>query len=500
MLIKQILYAALITSLLCSNTEGNDRPNLLLLSIDDLNDWVGCMGGHAQAKTPNIDRLAQRGVLFTNAHCQAPLCGPSRASWLSGRYPHATGVYQQPIKDTLAKDDTFFRGHLMPEYFAKNGYHTLGVGKITHGYPGKIAFHEYGGNFHGFGPYPPGRQRFNYFLPDVPWSGTLTDWGKFPDQDTDLSDTKTADWAIKNLNRNFDKPFLMGVGFVRPHVPFYVPAKWFDLFPLSEIQLPEILEEDLSDVPETGRAVHEVPKYPNLRFLQAEKGLQHRKCVQAYLACVAYVDHQVGRVLAALESSQHAENTIIVLLSDHGYHLGEKDRVSKHSLWEESTHVPLCFVDLRTKTKNAVAVGKRSDLPVGLIDIFPTLIDLCRIPKLTSNEGMSLAKVLSAPHETTLSRQGVLTTYAKGNHAIRTERYRYIRYEDGSEELYDHDADPREWRNLAGTGNAAETLAQLRLLLPKHDAPYHASTSTKPINQWFEAHFERHVNPKLRPK
>ena len=182
------------------------------------------MGGHAQAKTPNIDRLAQQGVLFTNAHCQAPLCGPSRASWLSGRYPHATGVYQQPVKDTLAKDDTFFRGHLMPEYFAKNGYHTLGVGKITHGYPGKIAFHEYGGNFHGFGPYPPGRQRFNYFLPDVPLSGTLTDWGRFPDQDADLSDTKTADWAIKNLNRNFDKPFLMGVGFVRPHVPFYVPA------------------------------------------------------------------------------------------------------------------------------------------------------------------------------------------------------------------------------------------------------------------------------------
>ncbi len=474
----------------CSFVHADSRPNVLLIAIDDLNDWGGCMGGHPQARTPNIDRLAQQGVLFTNAHCQAPICGPSRASFLSGLYPHATGVYQQPNKDSLSEDRSHFRGHLLPEYFARHGYHTLGVGKITHGYAGKLAFDEYGGDFRGFGPYPPGRKRFNYFLPDVPWSGTLTDWGAFPAVDKELSDHMAAEWAIEQLGRQFDKPFFMGVGFVRPHVPFYVPQKWFDLFPLESIQLPAVRHDDLDDVPAIGRAIHEVPKYPKLSFLQAQDNLQFRKCVQAYLACMAFVDHQVGRVLTALEESPDATNTIVVLLSDHGYHLGEKNRVCKHSLWEEATHVPLCFADLRPKTSRVIATNVDCNLPVGLIDLYPTLTDLCGLPRNSTNQGESLTGVLQSPKSDTLKRRAILTTYARNNHSIRTERFRYIHYEDGSQELYDHQLDPQEWNNLADDPRYASEIAQLKAFLPKSNAVYHSSTSTSPINAWFQRHFE----------
>ena len=311
------------------------KPNLLFIAIDDLNDWVGCLDGHPQARTPNIDRLAKRGTLFVNAHCQGPICGPSRASLLSGYYPHVTGIYQQPKGKAMEKDRTFFHGRMVSHYFADHGYRTLAVGKITHGYSAKLAFDSYGGKFDGSGPKPSGGRRFNYHLPDVPWTGTQTDWGAFPEKDDDMSDHKSADWAVERLAGESKDSFFLAVGFIRPHVPFYVPQKWFDLFPLDAVQLPPVRDDDLRDVPEISRRIHELPKYPRLVFLQRNDNEQFRKCVQAYLACVAFVDHQVGRVLDALGKGPHADNTVVVLFSDHGYHLGEKDRVSKHSLWEE---------------------------------------------------------------------------------------------------------------------------------------------------------------------
>jgi arylsulfatase A-like enzyme len=217
-----------------------ERPNVLFIVIDDLNDWVGCLKTHPNAKTPNIDALARRGTLFTNAHCQAPICGPSRASLLSGKYPHSTGVYQQPAKPGLQSDLENFKGHLLPEYFAKHGYRTFGGGKITHGYPMKDAFQEYGGGFGGSGPKPGDKTvRFNY-SPDltISFTGTQTDWAAFPDVDTKMPDHKVASWAEEVLRRKHDDPFFLAVGFVRPHVPFYVPQKWFDLFPIDEIVLP----------------------------------------------------------------------------------------------------------------------------------------------------------------------------------------------------------------------------------------------------------------------
>lgn len=461
---------------------------MLFIAIDDLNDWVGCLNEHPQAKTPNIDSLAAAGMLFTNANCQAPICGPSRASLLSGLYPHTTGLYQQPKGKPMEKDKQNFRGHLLPEYFASHGYETLAVGKITHGYSAKTAFQKYGGKFAGSGPKPAEGKRFNYHLPDVPWTGTQTDWGTFPERDEEMTDHQAADWAIEQLKSKHDSPFFLAVGFVRPHVPFYVPQKWFDEFPLKDIELPKIKNDDLDDVPKISRDIHVLPKYPKLDFLQRNENEQFRKCVQAYLACGMFVDHQVGRVLKAFNESDYADNTVVVLFSDHGYHLGEKDRVSKHSLWEESIRVPMIVVPARNHELHQAAKGKRCSQPVGLIDLYPTLTELCGLPAKKSNQGQSLRPLLQNPD--TKWRWAILSTYARGNHTLRSERYRYLRFENGEEELYDQALDPYEWKNLAGDKIYTEVLEEFRTQLPKNEAKYHAANQSGAINRWFAEHLQ----------
>ena len=465
------------------------KPNALFIAVDDLNDWVGCMKGHPQAKTPHIDRLAERGMLFTNAHCQGPICGPSRASLLSGFYPHRTGIYQQPGGKAMEKDEKFFHGRMIPHCFSSHGYHAWGVGKIAHGYSDRKLFHSYGGKFSGSGPKPPNGKRFNYYPPDIPYTGTQTDWGAFPERDEDMTDYKVADWAVERLGRKSDKPFFLGVGFVRPHVPFYAPQKWLDLFPLEKIELPPVLADDLLDVPETSRRMHDLPKYPKLDFLRKNEDEQFRRCVRAYLACITFVDHQVGRVLDALDQGPHAEDTVVILFSDHGYHIGEKDRVSKHSLWEESTRVPLIVAPAKSQGSEFGDAGRKCSRPVGLIDLYPTLLEMCGLPPNPSNEGKSLVPLLRNPSDDW--RFAVLTTYARENHALRSERFRYMRMEDGTEEFYDHKDDPQEWRNLAGDKRHAKTIKRFRNALPKRDAPYHPSVRSAPTNAWFKEHLAR---------
>jgi arylsulfatase A-like enzyme len=477
-LVFLLLPAIVLSSTTASRGGVDERPNVLFIAVDDLSDWVGCLGGHPQAYTPNIDGLAARGMLLTNAHCQGPICGPSRASLLSGLYPHTTGVYDQPSKSLW--EEPRFKDRLLPQYFSRHGYRTMGVGKIAHGYPLEQVFEESGpkGNS---GPKP--KERFQYHLPDVPWTGTQTDWGMFPDVDEKMPDHATADWAVEQLRKTHERPFFLAVGFHRPHVPFYVPAKWFQRFPLDEILLPAVRNDDLDDVPEISRRLHDVPKYPKLDFLQADDNKQFKLCVQAYLACTSFVDHQVGRVLRALQRSEHADKTLIVLFSDHGYHLGEKNRVSKHSLWEEATRVPLIIV--RPGESEARTCGK----PVGLIDLYPTLVDLCGLPAVATNEGRSLRPLLNDPQGPW--RETVSTTYARGNHALRSVRYRYIRFEDGSEELYDHASDPHEWTNLAAREDMRAVIDRLKSHLPTSDAPYHPSVRPGAINPWYADHFRR---------
>ena len=454
-----------------------ERPNVLLIAIDDLNDWVGCLGGHPQAHTPNIDRLAKQGTLFSNANCQAPICGPSRISLLSGKYPHETGCYHQPTK--AVADDEQLVSRFLPLHFSRHGYKTLSTGKVSHGVPEKDIF-QVTGIKGSSGPKPRNQRRFHYAPPRTSFSGTQTDWGIYPEDETLMPDHQSASWAIQRLEERHDSPFFLAVGFVRPHVPFYTQQKWFDLFPLESLVLPEIPIDDLKDVPLTGRAVNHAANYPQPAWLRANDNGQLKLCVQAYLACVAFVDYQVGRVLDALSASKYADNTIILLFSDHGYHLGEKEVVAKHTAWEESARVPLIVSVPGMKQIGIV------DKSVGLIDIYPTLVALAGLPAQTENSGASLVPLLRNPEADW--RGGTLMAWGRGNFSYRTHRYRYIQYTDGSEELYDHGADPHGWHNLAGLTEQTPRITRLRKQIPTTPSPLHPATSGKPHNAWFQAY------------
>ena len=432
-------------------TREMTRPNVLLLIVDDLNDWVGCLGGHPQAHTPHIDRLAQRGVLFTNAHCQAPICNPSRVSMLTGMLPSTTGIYLlQPTQFRVS--DALKHVQTLPQYFAEHGYETIGTGKIWHNSTSRNTFQKYGPRG-SFGPLP--KQKFHYKQGHRLW-----DWGEYPETDAQTPDAKVADWAIGELQEKRERPFFLAVGFFRPHVPMYAPPAWWQKLPAEDdIELPQTLVTDRDDIPEYGkRLTHGAPAPRHEWFVQNR---QWRRAVRAYLACTAFVDHQVGRVLTALEASLYAENTIVVLCSDHGFHLGEKQRWAKRSLWTRSTRVPLI---VRAPGLQTSASCTR---PVGLIDIYPTLVLLCGLTPNGLLEGRSLVPLLR-DHRAAWDRP-VVTTFYQNNHSVRSEHWRYIRYADGSSELYDLREDPHEFHNVASDDKHTGIIRRLTLALPDHN-------------------------------
>lgn len=448
--------------LLSSTGVAGKKPNVLLLSIDDLNDWVGCLGGHPQAKTPNIDRLAKRGTLFANAHCQSPVCNPSRASLMTGRHPHTSGVYflgpdlkQAPVLQDL---DT------LPERFQKNGYQTMAVGKLFHGGDGRF-FQEYGGSNGGFGPRP--KKKISQ-----PHGHPLWDWGAFPEKDEDMPDYKIANWAVqklKSLPADSDKPFFMGVGFYRPHVPMYAPKKWFDLFPLEQIQLPKVKLDDRNDLsPYAIALTNEKHVSPEHSWVQSAGQWEH--AVQSYFASTAFADYCLGVVLDALDASPHKDNTIIVLFADHGFHLGEKQRWAKRTIWEDGVRVPLIV------SAPGFKANQKTNKPAQLLDIFPTLLELSGLPKDCSQEGNSLVPLMKDPNADWSNV--AISSFGKGNYAIRSEHYRYIAYLDGSEELYDHRKDPHEWHNLAKQKDMKSVIEAHRKHLPKNDIPVLPGRST----------------------
>jgi arylsulfatase A-like enzyme len=433
------------------------KPNVLFIAVDDLNDWVGCLGGHPQAKTPHIDRLAARGTLFANAHCQAPLCNPSRASVLTGLRPATTGIYG--LAPGIRAVEALKTNVTLPQYFARHGYRTACFGKIFH--DGSIAPRARTNEFQVWGeagamPYPAKK------FVQTPDPMKAVDWGIFPEDDREQADWKIASAAITHLNSlPKEQPFFLAVGFRLPHVPCFASQKWFDLYPEETLSLPAVKENDRDDVPRFAGYLHWRLPEPRLAWLKQHD--QWRPLVRAYLASTSFMDSQVGRVLDALDASGRATNTIVVLWSDHGWHLGEKGITGKNTLWERSTRVPLIFAG------PGVAKGARCERPVELLDLYPTLLELCALPPKTGLEGHSLAPLLKdagAPRP-----WPAITTHNHDNHTVRTEQWRYIRYADGSEELYDERADPNEWTNLARDPRHAETKRELANWLPKSSAP-----------------------------
>lgn len=433
------------------------------------------MGGAIKIPTPNIDRLAQKGTLFTNAHCQAPICGPSRASIMTGLYPSTSGNYLQ-LKDINIKkgNAALNKAIFMPDYFEQYGYKSMAVGKIYHNGDAAKTFEEYGGKFAWMGPKP--KQRFNYdpSKMDHKIGSTQTDWGAYPEQDSLMTDYQSAKWAVDKLQQAHDKPFFLAVGFVRPHVPWYAPKKWFDMFPLDSIVTPPYNRDDFDDIPDFARKVADAPMMPTTEELM--KSGEWKNAIQAYMACVAFVDAQVGKVLDALENSEHADNTVIVLWADHGYHLGEKNRFAKQALWERDTRTLLIFKDVNGNS------GQTCTAPVQLLDIYPTLIDMCKLPPSELLEGHSLVDLIKSPEKKWAYPS--LSFYGEGNIAIRDEQFRLIKYEDGSLELYDMKNDPNEWNNLAKDSAYKKTIQGLAKNIPPNWAPLSEFSKYK-FNEYF---------------
>ena len=435
-----------------------DRPNVLFIAVDDLNDWLGCMEGHPNAKTPNMDKLASQGVLFTNAHCQAPLCGPSRASLMTGMRPSSTGIYGMINDNRIRSDNEFTKDVIfLPEYFKKHDYHTMGIGKLFHSHAPDGLFDESGGRYKGFGPLP--EKRFVWdgigTSDQERYGRTSTDWGAFPESDTLMPDHKSADWTIERLGRQYEQPFFLAVGFLRPHVPLYVPQKWFDMHPVETLTMPPYNPDDLNDVPPVALQINDLPMMPQTDWA-IESG-EWPNIVQAYLACVSFVDYEIGRIMEALEESRYADNTVIVLWSDHGYRLGEKGTFAKHALWEEATNAPLMFAG------PGLPEGKVISSAAEMLSIYPTLLELCGLPSYDKNEGSSLVSVMQGKENT---ERYAITTFGMNNHAVRSDHFRFIQYEDGMQELYDHKEDPFEWTNEASNNKYQITRELLTDELP----------------------------------
>ena len=470
-----LLLPALLLTLLAlpfpPTANAAEKPNILFIAIDDQNDWMGCMGGHPQAKTPHIDALAERGTLFLNAQCQSPLCNPSRTSVMTGKRPSTTGIYGlAPWFRTVPELADIVT---LPQYLQAQGYTTYTTGKIYHGRNGRGPNDK---EFQHIGPAAGVGVRPKNKLVDTPSKHPLVDWGVFDHQDEDKGDFKVATWAVEALDKmprgsgrkdgkknaeGGDKPFFLSCGFFLPHVPCYATQKWFDLYPEDTLELPPFLKNDRADTPRFSWYLHWKLPEPRHKFL-IESG-EWKNAVRSYLACTSFVDSQVGRVLTALERNGFKDDTIIVLWTDHGYHLGEKEITGKNTLWDNSANVPLMFAG------PGVTPRQRCTKPAELLDMYPTLLELAGLPANPENEGHSL--VPQCKDASAERPWPGITTHNKDNHGIRSENWRYNVYADGSEELYDMQADPEEWHNLATDPKFEDVIAEHRAFIPKVNKP-----------------------------
>ena len=452
-------------------TAQSRRPNVLFLSVDDMNDWVGCLGGYPGVKTPNIDALAKRGALFADAHCSSPVCNPSRTALLTGMRPSTTGVYG---------NNDFWPGTMpdvetLPRYFRNNGYHVAGAGKIFHHTAGfnppdqwdEFQLQEFDDPWYRRVEwYPWVRKESNpeghpfNGLAEGDFAGEF-DWGALPNRpERTYGDMEAVRYARRFFQRDHDDPFFLAVGLWHPHIPLFAPQDYYDLYPKEQVRLPEVPDNDLDDLPPVAQQFAAVRRAEHERIVHEGKW---KDAVHSYLACISFADAMVGYVLRALEESSYADNTIIVFWSDHGWHLGEKRHWHKSTLWQRATHVPMIWAG-----PGVEQTGVDRTQPVELIDMYPTLADLCGLPKGDHLQGSSLAPLLA---DSKAERRPAVVDFRPGNHAVITEKWRYIRYHDGTEELYDRLNDPNEWDNIAGESGHDSLKSELAQWMPESSVP-----------------------------
>lgn len=439
----------------CATMPGTgcgSRPNVLFIAVDDLNDWAGFLGGHPNAITPNLDRLAARSTVFTHAYCAAPLCNPSRAALMTGVQPARSGVYGNG--EDWRKSPAATAHPTLPRHFRDNGYETLGSGKLFHAaFQDPDAWDSYWPSKEKTVPDDPEPPQIPYVT--GPAAKVAFDWAPLDVDDSAMGDDQVATWVSQQLMKQHDEPFFLACGIFRPHLPWYTPKKYFDMHPLDSIELPEVNEHDLDDL---GDFAHEIASAGDDNDRIAGNG-KRREAIQAYLASTTFADACVGKVLDALDASPYRDNTLIVLWSDHGWHLGEKLHWRKRTLWEEGTRNLLLYAG------PGIAPGQRCTRPVSLLDIYPTFIDWLGLPPIADLDGQSLKPLLRDP--AMAWERPAVTTHLEANHSVRSERWRYIHYADGTEELYDHAVDPMEWTNLAGQEAFAPVIDELKAWLPK---------------------------------
>ena len=497
---------------------NNTSPNVVLITVDDLNAWVGALNKHPLAKTPNIDKLASKGINFTNAHTAAPVCAASRAALMSGVSPHKSGFYTNGDHKVNAHSVINKVPHLA-ELFRQSGYTTIGAGKIYHRWVtdeseqlDAATYNKYlplenvlptqnmlanGEGYKGykFYPFPDGGTRLKRELNIT--KGTSLSAG--PVKRTNMRDGKMPDevianWAVEQLNqyggntKQAQKPFFMTLGFLRPHVPFTAPKEYFDMFPLDKIELPKAGE--MKDIPLYGKAMSMgiIPGGDHGAVLSLGNTFW-KELIQGYLASIAFVDAQVGLVLDAIEKNELSDNTLIILTSDHGQNLGEKSNWRKMSLWEESTRVPFIVSSGALKNK-----GEQVNSAVSLLDIYPTLVSYLNLPQQSHLDGQDLTPLFT---DTKASwDHPSLISWRYKNFAVRSNRYRYIQYRDGSEELYDHVNDPLEQINLAGKIEVSNVINKLKQYIPRDVAlPHDKDTWQGDVLDEFIGNWQKNGQP-----
>lgn len=435
------------------NAQTQKQPNIVFIAIDDMNDWTGFLQGHPQAITPNMDKLANVGVNFTNAHCSAPGCSPSRNALLYGVEPFNSGLY--PFYDSEETQQNLREKYTsLPQLLKDNGYNTFGAGKIHHGSKGNsIEWTDYLEKDNSKKIFAPnegiifGKDSKMSFRPTINPFEEHTDY-------------KIASYGLDILQKKHTKPFFLAVGLIKPHLPFDAPKPFFDALPQT-ILAPELNENDLNDIPKEGNNFRRAGDFNKITNQNAWSDVR-----KAYLACISWTDYNVGRVLDALKNSPYAKNTVVVLWSDHGFHLGEKMSFKKFTLWEEATRVPFIIHDLRDTQHTE---GRIVDQPVSLINIYKTVSEMAGLQTPEYVDGISLVPLLNDSN-TKLEAPAIIS-WGRGNYAVRTKDWRYIRYYDGTEELYNHTNDKNEWNNLADSPAYGTKKALFKAYLPKKEAP-----------------------------
>lgn len=442
--------------------KAQEKPyNVLFIAIDDLNDYVSLLQNYPGLKTPNLEKFAKTAITFTNAYTAAPACNPSRAAILTGKSPVNTGMYENG--DFFQNSSQAMAATMMPEHFKQNGYRTMWSGKLFHtsNLPEisrptpermKAMWDDSEGHDGGYGPFPAKdrSKELSGFFNYQPWNG--------PEQD--FPDIVNGDLTIMRLEQNHDKPFFMAYGLYRPHNPWTAPKRFFDMYPLDQVQLPEVPDNDLDDIPAVGREwVRNGDRLKHIKELNEWKPI-----VRAYMACISFMDYSLGRVLDTLDKSPYRDNTIVILWADHGFHMGEKHHFTKFALWEQTTHT------LLMARIPGVKGGQLRSQPVNLLDLYPTLVDYCNLPAVPGGlDGISIRPVIeNASYE---REQPSMTFFQGGSVGMRSKDWRYIRYHDGGEELYDSKKDPREWHNLAGDEQYKGVIDGFKQWLPERIVP-----------------------------